>query len=141
MNAFSADYCEGTDDWGTDDEFYANVEDCMDVAPCSKRLTLKLSGDNTQTCTDYCELETHSDLTCVASWTTDGAGCSAVEQSTCGQEYDTDTAVVCVCARVAKCTLFAKCDKHSKVSNKIAMFDEEEFAKNRVRGFSIDPRM
>ena len=141
-DAFSADYCEGL--FGTDSARFGDVADCSDIVPCSKWVKLEPSEtNNKQTCKEYCELS--DDLTCVASWkanendSTDK--CKAVAQSTCDQEYGTATPVVCVCAQVAKCTLFTKCDKQSKVSNKIAMFDTTEFNRNRGKGFSIDPRM
>ena len=146
-NAFSSDDCEGL--FGTDGAFAnEDVEDCSTIVPCSKWVKLKaFTTGSKQTCKDYCELS--DDLTCVASWTANDRGgtdtaqdfCAAVEQSTCEQEYDTVTPVVCVCAQVAKCTLFTKCDKESKVSNKIAMSTAAEFDKNRGKGFSIDPRM
>ena len=67
--------------------------------------------------------------------------CKPIKRKSCEENYSNDltTPVVCVCAKVAKCTLFAKCDKHSNVYTTMPLYDE--FEGNQGIGFNIDPRM
>ena len=124
------------------------VRDCSVVVPCSHWVNM---GHETnapaQTCTQYCKQVSNNAATCVNSWLVSGQGsdpdeyCKPIERKSCNESYSNDspTPVVCVCAKVAKCTLFAKCDKHSKVYHEIELYGES--VGNPGIGFNIDPRV
>ena len=121
------------------------VRDCSDAVPCSHWVNM---GPETnapaQTCTEYCKQVSSNAATCVSSWLASDQGsdpdqyCKPVEPKSCNESYTEPTPVVCTCAKVGKCTLFAKCDKHSKVYNEMELYDEPVV--NPGIGFSIDPR-
>ena len=122
------------------------AQDCNDVVPCAHWVnTGNAANAPAQTCTEYCKQVSNNAATCVNSWSAPDAGadpgvyCKPKEQKPCNESYTATTSVVCVCAKVAKCTLFAKCDKHSEVYTKMPLYGEVEG--NQSIGFSIDPRM
>ena len=122
------------------------AKDCNDVAPCSHWVNMGNEANApAKTCTQYCKQVSNNEATCVNSWSAPDEGadpgvyCKPKERKSCDESYTATTSVVCVCATVAKCTLFAKCDKHSEVYTKMPLYGEPEG--NKGIGFSIDPRM
>ena len=126
------------------------AKNCSDVVPCShwvKMSEMSATDSSIQTCTDYCKHVSSDGATCVNSWLASGDGsdpaeyCKPTGRTACDTSYSDDqtTPVVCVCAKVATCTLFTKCDKSSNVYNKLSLYTDNEG--NQGIGFSIDPRM
>ena len=134
--------------------------DCKDFIPCSKLVMLK---KDVQTCDKFCQ-DDKKGKKCVSSWISetpdsDTYRCQTLSSSPCGKTYSVDTAVVCVCAVKAKCTLFAKCDFRFKEdvnqlnlgdkefrpsnsdSDKTDWFESGIHDGNTIMGFNIDPRM
>ena len=127
---------------------WTNAQDCGAVAPCSNSVILKKGS----TCTEFCQSDKLKlkNRKCVGSWTSKGQKpsddavlrCEASSLEPCGKTYTKDTQVVCVCAVVAKCTLYAKCDfnvdakrETFRVANML-----HKNAIEKGKGFSIDPR-
>ena len=155
-----ADYCsivmkdDKKDTW-------AIKADCKDFIPCSKLVMLK---KDVQTCDKFCQ-DDKKGKKCVSSWISETPdsntyGCQTLSSSPCGKTYSVDTAVVCVCAVKAKCTLFAKCDFDSRFkedankefrdkefrpsnsdSDKADWFESGVYNGSTIMGFNIDPRM
>ena len=88
------------------------MAECKDYIPCSKWVKFKKT---TATCDEFCASDEGKNKKCVSSWISETPNnadfrCETLSPSTCEATYSVDTAVVCVCAVKAKCTLYAKCD-------------------------------